>query len=93
LTQATLKPPRLVWAVVGKKKGSTKSRVFLQTFGLYPSPEEALRAVQSRCSTSPDWRQRFAGWQFLAARSDFYIEIGDDAKMAVLHFNDREIAL
>lgn len=93
MSPATLKPPRHIWTIVGKKKGNSKSRVMLISFGLKESPEAALRAVQSRCSSDPQFRKDFAGWQFLPAKTDFYLEIGEDGKAAVLHYNDREVAL
>jgi hypothetical protein len=84
------KAPSL-YGVIAKPKGLWMGMKFLGlTAGFAPSEEEALARVQKMWKNDREFREKWSGYQFLAFRSNFFVEI-TPLGATVLHRNEKEL--
>lgn len=78
-----------VWHVLSKPRGSFRDvRIWLGTFGIFKSAEEALHAVAKKAESDREWRKRWRNQQFFVARMDWFVEITEEIGLLQRFRND-----
>lgn len=77
------------YGLVAKKRGSNRELRFIHKLEWAPTPEEMLMRVRGKYLGDPEFRRKWAGWDFMPVVIDLCFEVTPTGG-GIFHKNERE---